>query len=439
MLDQILRMLFALWADDFSRLFSILIFGYFVFALRFINTTNTKRRALVLIAPGAMTSLGILGTFTGVFLGLLDFDIRTIDRSLPMLLEGLKVAFGTSILGLFAAVLFRVISPLIASENVGGEDASATDIVEKLAQIEVSINAGFETLRNALTDDNDSSIAGQLQRLRTRVGDGFDDQIKEFRTFAEHMSKAFSEAIIDELKVVIREFNEKISEQFGENFKQLNEAVGRLVDWLDEYKQQMSALKIAIDHAVEGIKESQKALSDIEASASKIPNHLTKMEQANSVLSSQLEKIAESLGGFAEMRDKATDAFPEIQKNIENITGNLSSTVEHQTGVVKEIATKYENLISLQKESIDDQRIVQREMLEGLQTSFNETIQSTNSKMNDAIVQLDEAMQNEIESVIRTMAENLSGIAEQFVKDYTPLVEATRRVVELGDRTRQDE
>ena len=40
------------------------------------------------------------------------------------------------------------------------------------------------------------------------------------------MSKAFSEAIIEELKSVIREFNEKISEQFGDNFKQLNLAVG---------------------------------------------------------------------------------------------------------------------------------------------------------------------------------------------------------------------
>ena len=125
-----------------------------------------------------------------------------------MLLNGLKVAFGTSILGLFAAVSFRLISPVITRESVGREDASAKDIVDQLIQLDTSINktteansAGFEDIRNALTDDKDSSIVGQLQRLRTNVGDlesttrhGFEAQIKEFKVFAEHMSEAFSKA-----------------------------------------------------------------------------------------------------------------------------------------------------------------------------------------------------------------------------------------------------
>jgi chromosome segregation ATPase len=603
MLDQISRMLLALWSNDFSRLFSVLIAGYFLFALLQINTHNPKLRALVSSAPGAMTSLGILGTFIGIFLGLLDFDIRTINSSVPKLLEGLKVAFGTSILGLLGAVTFRIISPIIVREKTSSEDASAQDVVDQLMHLDTSVNkatevnsTGFEELRNALTDDKDSSIVGQLQRLRTNVGDlesatrhGFEAQIKEFKDFAKHMSEAFSKAIIEELQSVIREFNETLTEQFGENFKQLNTAVGRLVDWQEEYRQQMSELKLALDNAVEGIKESEKSLVGIEGAASKIPDHVSRMEGANEVLTSQLEKIESSLGGFAEMRDKAINALPEIEKNIDDITSNLSATVEHQTGVVREIATNCESLISLQrdsneqlrdgfeelknttsdtaktlqsdvdqiskkltselsgageqlranvlsmseeltttvnntstgitehlKSSIDDQQITQqemlegvqstfentisslqedmdqiskkltsevseagkqlnadvisvskeltatltkssadianhiesamvdqkstqREMLEGLQSSFNETISNSTNRMNDAIVQLDEAMQSEIESVIRAMAENLSGITEKFVSDYTPLLETTRRVVELGERASRDE
>jgi hypothetical protein len=33
------------------------------------------------------------------------------------------------------------------------------------------------------------------------------------------------------VKDVIREFNEKRSERFGENFKQLNEAIGQVLVW----------------------------------------------------------------------------------------------------------------------------------------------------------------------------------------------------------------
>jgi len=39
------------------------------------------------------------------------------------------------------------------------------------------------------------------------------------------------------------------------------------------------------------------------------------------------------------MRDKAINALPEIEKNINDTTSNLGATIEHQMGVVKEIAT----------------------------------------------------------------------------------------------------
>ena len=75
-------------------------------------------------------------------------------------------------------------------------------------------------------------------------------------------------------------------------------------------------------------------------------------------------------------------------------------------------------------------------MLDGLQSALNETLQNATNQLNDAIVQLDEAMQNEIESVVRTMAESLSGIAQKFVDDYAPLLEQTRQIVEIGKRAK---
>ena len=44
------------------------------------------------------------------------------------------------------------------------------------------------------------------------------------------MADGNSKALISALQDVIRDFNVKISEQFGDNFKQLNVAVGRLLN-----------------------------------------------------------------------------------------------------------------------------------------------------------------------------------------------------------------
>lgn len=49
---------------------------------------------------------------------------------------------------------------------------------------------------------------------------------------AENNSKAFIQA----LEEVIKDFNNKITEQFGDNFKQLNLAVGALLTWQENYK-----------------------------------------------------------------------------------------------------------------------------------------------------------------------------------------------------------
>ena len=64
-----------------------------------MNTEDSRQKIIVANAPATMTSLGILGTFFGIFLGLLDFEISNINKSVPELLDGLKVAFGSSIMG----------------------------------------------------------------------------------------------------------------------------------------------------------------------------------------------------------------------------------------------------------------------------------------------------------------------------------------------------
>lgn len=61
---------------------------------------------------GTLTGLGILGTFLGLSLGLNSFngnDIYTISDNVGPLLEGMKVAFHTSVYGIFFSLVFNVV------------------------------------------------------------------------------------------------------------------------------------------------------------------------------------------------------------------------------------------------------------------------------------------------------------------------------------------
>ena len=63
-------------------------------------------------APGLMTSLGILGTFCGIFIALypLDFSPGKMNDSVEALLNGMRTAFVTSLLGIAASIIFRVLT-----------------------------------------------------------------------------------------------------------------------------------------------------------------------------------------------------------------------------------------------------------------------------------------------------------------------------------------
>ncbi|EDN68369.1 conserved hypothetical protein, membrane [Beggiatoa sp. PS] len=56
-----------------------------------------------------IVSIGILGTFVGIIFGLWDFNTQDIATSVPQLLEGLKLAFLTSIIGMGLSIFLSVL------------------------------------------------------------------------------------------------------------------------------------------------------------------------------------------------------------------------------------------------------------------------------------------------------------------------------------------
>jgi hypothetical protein len=64
---------------------------------------------LFLAIPSILTGLGVLGTFTGLQLGIGSLDLRNpgnLDKSIVPLIEGCAVAFSSSVWGVLASLLF---------------------------------------------------------------------------------------------------------------------------------------------------------------------------------------------------------------------------------------------------------------------------------------------------------------------------------------------
>lgn len=88
----------------------------------FVNESLIEKAAkshFCSVIPGTLTGLGILGTFIGLSLGLASFsgdDIYTISDNVGPLLSGMKVAFHTSVYGIFFSLIYTFIYRSIMSD-----------------------------------------------------------------------------------------------------------------------------------------------------------------------------------------------------------------------------------------------------------------------------------------------------------------------------------
>ena len=378
-----------------------------------IRLKNKGRHAHTNAAASILTIFGVFGTFLGIFFGLLAFDIDNIEASIPGLLEGLKLAFCTSIVGIGSAFFLKFRALLRARGDESGESiekfvTSLTNTLQNvqtsgemnlLAQLETlnttienegsetretlngiytSLTGGqnetvtqlrdltttvsnkhdllastiaekydnlvylqaeegnqtrekLTTLQSAITDGQ-SEFRTELENLTTTFSNKHDLLISEFQAFsknvAESVAKLATDELIEALKTVIEDFNAKITAQFGENFKQLNEAVGKTVTWQEQYRRQMEELADEFRVAAEGIEKSRESVALIAESSNTISSRSESIVACTEKLDPILYTLNDQLDAFSGLRQRALEAFPLIENRLNELTEGFSNAVQ---------------------------------------------------------------------------------------------------------------
>jgi len=156
---------------------------------------NSVNNLLYDSIPGVFTSLGVLGTFSGILFGLLGFDANNLDRSIPILLGGMQTAFITSVVGIVCSLVFSRISKMIWYQ-AGDDDAIdmssekgilrsilntlQSDSTQNQANNQALIQE-VKALTQSIIGSGDESLNSQLLKLRSTFRDSQSDTIEELR------------------------------------------------------------------------------------------------------------------------------------------------------------------------------------------------------------------------------------------------------------------
>ncbi|WP_237060387.1 MotA/TolQ/ExbB proton channel family protein [Microbulbifer sediminum] len=386
-------------------------------------------------APGVMTSLGILGTFFGIIIGLFDFSLEDIDNSIAVLMDGLKTAFITSVVGLSLSLFIRVITRMI---HIPGQHRPSP----------VGIN-----------DLNDNLVG-----LRTELQENLDT-----------LARTASASMVGELEKIVARFNERLEQQFGDNLTRFSDRLESLLPALDELAQEYRDHGKRVDEwdqlcgqQLASLAEEQEKLLALHDKLAELP-HLgagltglldrqrEQLEQTNSLLVAQ-QAASHALAEMA----------PEIQPRLENLARQLASSqseiaenidrshqlIAAQSSQVNEHFQKLSNLFErlslldpdrlqqLVEESAGSHRTAMRElaqmmagthreMLDALTQIIRTDLQNTDIALRHQYENIDRKVSEELDMVFTGMGEALATISGQFTRDYRQLVAQMQRIVEM--------
>lgn len=181
------------------------------------------------LVPDVMTSLGILGTFVGLVWGMKSFnmtDFNVMTESVASLIDGIKVAFLTSIYGLVMSIAFSY-----------GMNKGYSNLIDTMQEFLDRFHA--DVIPPADRDAQDKMVhtqKGQYEAIRAISAE-----------FTNQMSSGFSASIaptlqkIDQsLDVALRDISENQSmflQEVGENYRKMGnstEASERVVQMMQE-------------------------------------------------------------------------------------------------------------------------------------------------------------------------------------------------------------
>ncbi|MPW82724.1 hypothetical protein C0134_04230 [Moraxella catarrhalis] len=456
-------LLFDAITAPINMAFLLVMLGLFIIGWVAVGRDDGhKPRHFIDSIPTLLTSIGILGTFFGIVLALLAFDDSDIKSHINDIISGMKTAFITSVTGLLLSIILKIWASIHQdkSENLDLDQVDASNILKFIehhlteqTNTQKKTAVIHEELLQALTTHHEY-VKQNNQQFAANLWD-------KLEKTAQILTKSATEEVILALNQLIKDFNHQLTEQFGENFKQLNHAVFELIQWQENYKQQLEQMQIQYQNHTNAVAATQQAidnihdnLSHIAHHAQSIPDSMERLAVAIELSHTQIDTLYDHLAAFADMKDKAVAALPSLSEQIDTMLQGMDDASQklteqfhqiHQSikaqpsimqSTTQELKNTLERLVG--QLEIDIKNITEKhagsikEQMNQLSNIAAQTLEDISDSIEGQINNFNTAEAKKIESDLQQMGSALISMTSQFTKDYKELVNHMNNIIRHG-------
>lgn len=263
--------------DSFTGIACLLIIVAFAICWYYIATKNAvdieKKKRRIEQLPSVISTLGVLGTFLGITKGLINFNPGDLDNSIPLLLNGLKTAFFTSLLGMSGSlILSKIVNSKMEKEIHESEiEKAANKIVNELIKhqdgLSEIIRQGNKDLVDVLQkNDTVKAIRQDVEQLKDDL-----EEIKglcqEFKNMMENSNKESdqeSNEMTDELSRIraILLTNATSVATIDNNIDDISTAINKLESILSENNDDLNERQVKIAAELARIRGQIETISE---------------------------------------------------------------------------------------------------------------------------------------------------------------------------------
>ena len=350
------------------------------------------------------------------------------------------------------------------------EDISVTNsnILTKLDSLEKYDSNIFANSSKSL--DFISSIHTKIEEYKNIFNDFMDNSSREnselilaFKEFSNYMLEENSKAFIEALNKTIRDFNINLVETFGSNFKQLNEAVAKLLDWQEHYKDTIELTTENQKTIFNSFRNIEIELDNFNQKTKGINTVVSELSLATKEALEQNYRLNDSLEVIAQLDNQVKELLPNFMKINSNLDDNLKTFSEETNKITDELNDFTSNLgLSLDKSKNQVNKLLEDTIksfsatIEKSEENNKEIVRSTSEKIKALNDELDKSIKEKINKIDNFLKEQvqktdnalkdnlndiikmLGNISEKFAEDYEPLANKLREIVQLPNLIEND-
>ena len=342
------------------------------------------------------STIGVLGTFVGISIGLWKFNPNDITSSVPLLLSGMKIAFATSIIGMAASIFMKY----IALKNEDEENID--DIMELFnTMIAESRNVNNTLIENQKQTEN---VLNKVSEIWASHQENLTGELKSEILNLNNNTISKQEELIGEFK------------KLGECFTLLNSGVNNLLTWQENYKETIENTTKELETVIQTIHNADESIESISKNSSLIKENNENLSEVLKEINKTQNVIIDSNKSIIEISNTAKESIPQINEHFTNIdnrtkesTAYLQTLISENLNNIKSYLEKItEDVLSKTTQSIYEnnrqfkyeisEHISQCKMLiyslKDLIPDINEHLLSTQKRFNKTLIHFNEEVQN---------------------------------------------